>query len=200
MIGATVPALSQGGPELAFFITLGVWLAAERVLWFRDYRIGHRLRWRQDRGSYLWVVLGVGGGLGAGLGLASLGVARLPGPTVWLVVGLVVAWAGMVFRFWAVRTLGPFFTTRVAVVDQQRVVADGPYRYIRHPSYLGVVVLMGGFGLALSNGLSVLAMLVLPVGGLVPRIMVEEAALRQGLGELYDRYADGRARLLPGVW
>jgi protein-S-isoprenylcysteine O-methyltransferase Ste14 len=200
MISASVPVLTQRAPGIAFFITLGLWVVGERVLWLRDFRIGRQWRWRQDRGSYLWVLLGVGGGLVAGLGLASSGVARLPGPTMWLVAGLVTAWAGMGFRFWAVRTLGRFFTTRVAVANDQKVVTDGPYRYIRHPSYLGVIVLMVGFGLALSDGLSVLVMLVLPTAGLVPRITVEEAALRQGLGDTYARYAEGRARLLPGVW
>lgn len=71
---------------------------------------------------------------------------------------------------------------------------------VRHPSYLGVLILLFGLGLALGDLASALAMVVLPTMGLLWRIRVEEAALRAGLGDRYIEYCKGRARLIPGLW
>jgi protein-S-isoprenylcysteine O-methyltransferase Ste14 len=57
-----------------------------------------------------------------------------------------------------------------------------------------------GIGLALGNWASLAALVVLPTVGLVVRIRVEERALVEGLGEPYRRFAESRARLIPGVW
>ena len=97
-------------------------------------------------------------------------------------LGLVIAWAGMLLRLWAVRTLGGSFTTTVVVRPEQAIIATGPYRYVRHPSYLGLLILFLGLGLTLGDLASAVAIVVLPAIALVWRIRVEEAALRAGLG------------------
>jgi protein-S-isoprenylcysteine O-methyltransferase Ste14 len=193
------PVLSQPSSELAWGVTVAIWVVGERILTIRDLRSG---AWRsgQDRGSYFWVVAGVACGFGVALVLAFREVLILPATMVWLVVGLVVAWAGLLLRLWAVLALGRSFTTTVQVQAEQRVVATGPYRVVRHPSYLGLLILFLGLGLALGDVASAAALVVLPAIGLVRRITVEEAALQAGLGDAYVEYAKGRARLIPGIW
>jgi len=71
---------------------------------------------------------------------------------------------------------------------------------LMHLSYTGLIVTFVGFGLALGNWASLAVLAVLPTAGLVYRIRFEERALLEGLGESYRRYAEGRPRLLPGVW
>jgi protein-S-isoprenylcysteine O-methyltransferase Ste14 len=83
---------------------------------------------------------------------------------------------------------------------QQTVIERGPYRWVRHPSYSGLVVFFLGFGLALTNWISLLVLVVVPTAGLVLRIHSEERALLAGLGEHYRRYAAVRRRLFPGLW
>jgi len=194
------PIYHHGPAEYAFFGTFGLWVVGERFLTLRDFRLGVRWGKTKDRGSVLWVVLGVAGGVGLGFVFAHGHLLRLPAPTVWVITGLIIAWAGIVFRFWAVRTLGRSFTTKVVVKEDQEVVTTGPYRLVRHPSYLGVIVILFGLGLAMSCGLSLLSMVVLPVAGLVPRIKIEEAAMRSGLGDRYEAYCRDHSRLIPGVW
>ena len=60
-------------------------------------------------------------------------------------------WGGMAFRLWAVLTLGRFFRTSVLVHDDHTLVARGPYRVLRHPSYTGLIVTLAGIGLVMGN-------------------------------------------------
>jgi protein-S-isoprenylcysteine O-methyltransferase Ste14 len=63
-----------------------------------------------------------------------------------------------------------------------------------------VLILLGGFGLALGDLASATVMVVLPALGLMWRIRVEEAALRTGLRDSYVEYYRGRSRLVPWIW
>jgi protein-S-isoprenylcysteine O-methyltransferase Ste14 len=108
--------------------------------------------------------------------------------------------AGLCLRQWAILVLGRFFTVDVRVHSNQVVVARGPYRWVRHPSYSGLIVFFVGVGLALSDWASLIVLALLPTAGLLVRIGSEERALLAALGEEYRRYAAARRRLFPGVW
>jgi protein-S-isoprenylcysteine O-methyltransferase Ste14 len=154
-----------------------------------------------DRGSIVAVVVGVAAGVVVAV-RSAVGVtaATVPGRWVPFAIGLVMLWAGIALRQWAVWTLGRFFTVVVRVADDQSVVDRGPYRSVRHPSYTGLLLTLVGLGAALGNWLSVLALAVLPSIGLMIRIRVEERALLATLGEPYQEYAGRHRRLLPGIW
>jgi protein-S-isoprenylcysteine O-methyltransferase Ste14 len=92
-------------------------------------------------------------------------------------------WLGLATRVWAIAALGGAFRATVEVDPGQAVVSTGPYRWIRHPSYLGLLLIVAGFGLAVGNWLSLAACLVLPLPALVRRIHVEEAELSLVLGD-----------------
>jgi len=194
-----VLVLSQPAAEIPFGLTVAVWGIGERIQSFRDLRSG-AWKSRQDAGSLLSVTAGILAGFVAGLGFASWSTLSLPEPVLWVIVGLAIAWAGMLLRLWAVLTLGRSFTTTVVVKPGQIVVTGGPYRFVRHPSYLGLLIMFLGLGIALGDLASAAAMVALPSLGLLWRIRVEEAALRAGLGNSYMEYCAGRARLIPGIW
>ena len=82
----------------------------------------------------------------------------------------------------------------------QTVVDGGPYRWVRHPAYTGLLLFFVGMGLALTNWASLLVLALLPAVGLLVRIRSEERALLAGLGEDYRRFAETRRRLFPGIW
>jgi protein-S-isoprenylcysteine O-methyltransferase Ste14 len=117
---------------------------------------------------------------------------------VW--VGLVLFWCGISLRFWSFRTLGRYFTFTVQTSRDQPVIADGPYRVIRHPSYTGLLLVIMAAGLFIGNWWSFVCLTVATVGGLVFRIRVEERALMQDLGDRYRSYAATHKRLVPFVW
>ena len=96
--------------------------------------------------------------------------------------------------------MGGFFTVDVRVHPGQTVVERGPYRWVRHPSYSGLLIFFVSLGLALSDWLSVIVLAVLPTAGLLVRIRSEERALLAALGDDYRRYAATHRRLFPGIW
>jgi protein-S-isoprenylcysteine O-methyltransferase Ste14 len=116
------------------------------------------------------------------------------------VVGIGCVLAGTALRWHAVVTLGRYFTVDVVTQVSQPVVEVGPYRYIRHPAYAGLLLALIGLALALGNWAGLLAMLLLPGGATGYRIAVEEAALLSTLGESDSHYMRRTWRLIPYVF
>jgi protein-S-isoprenylcysteine O-methyltransferase Ste14 len=112
----------------------------------------------------------------------------------------VVIWVGLALRVWAVLTLGRSFSTFIQVDADQAVVTRGPYRWVRHPSYTGLLLIALGFGLGVGNWLSLAICAAIPLVGLLPRIAVEEAELARVLGDPYRSYQKATRRLVPGLW
>ena len=115
----------------------------------------------------------------------------------WLGVLLYVV--GGALRIWPIFVLGRRFSGLVAIQPGHELVTDGVYRIIRHPSYLGMFILMFGWALAFRSGAGViLAALIIPP--VLARIRSEEALLRAQFGEQYDAYCRHTARLVPGIY
>jgi protein-S-isoprenylcysteine O-methyltransferase Ste14 len=179
--------------------TVLAWAVSEVSIRIRSSRNSRGSR--VDRGSIVAVVLSLGvGALIAGWCAVAVPSTAIPGGWPLLVAGLVLMWLGIALRQWAVLALGSYFTVMVQVTSGQKVVDGGPYRWVRHPSYTGLLLTLVGLGLALGNWLSVIALAALPTVGLAIRIRVEEAALLSALGEPYREYAEHRRRLVPGLW
>jgi protein-S-isoprenylcysteine O-methyltransferase Ste14 len=113
---------------------------------------------------------------------------------------LAVMWLGLVVRTWAIGSLGRSFRTTVEVDQGQAVVAHGPYRWIRHPSYAGVLLITLGYGLALDNWIALALTTVVPAIAMLRRITVEERALVDMLGAPHTAYRARTHRLVPRVW
>jgi len=154
-----------------------------------------------DRGTYLTIQLTSGVGVLLAVWAASRSVARLPGPAdAWLAAGLTIAWLGIALRAWSVLSLGGEFRRTLVEGGDRRLITDGPYRIVLHPSYTAILLVFTGIGVALADAIALLALAVLPTVGLVLRIRAEELELRRTFGDVYEDYARGKARLLPGIW
>ncbi len=152
----------------------------------------------EDQGS-LWVLwLVIGGSVGAAFLLG-----RQPGTVLPLSVHLRLAVAlgflagGLALRWVAILTLGRFFTVDVAVHRQHHLVRSGLYRYMRHPSYTGLLAAFLGLGIYIGTWLSVGLIMVPITVAIFYRIGREEAVLRALFGEEYETYAAHTRRLLP---
>ena len=109
-------------------------------------------------------------------------------------------WLGLALRIWAIAALGGAFRTTVEVDPGQAVVSTGPYRWVRHPSYSGLLLIVTGCGLAAGNWLALAICIALPPPELLWRIHVEEAELTGVLGDRYRAYQAQTKRLIPRLW
>jgi protein-S-isoprenylcysteine O-methyltransferase Ste14 len=107
---------------------------------------------------------------------------------------------GLAIRVWAVITLGDSFRTFIEAEADQAVVTRGPYRWVRHPSYTGLLLIAAGFGIGAGNWLSLVVGALVALLGLLPRIAVEEAEMTRVLGERYRIYQRTTHRLIPRLW
>lgn len=108
-------------------------------------------------------------------------------------------YAGIALHFYTITVLGAFFTTTAAIAPEQTVIEAGPYRLIRHPSYTGFLLILLGFGLSLTNWLSLLVIMGCVLIGFSYRIRVEEHVLKAHLGQRYQEYMRHTKRLIPFV-
>src|SRR5438046_638315 len=156
---------------------------------------------KQDRSTLrvVWLVIVVS--VAAGIYVAKQWTAAaLPYQRSFVFAGVVLFVAGLLLRWWAIITLGRFFTVDVTIEKDQELVDRGPFRVVRHPSYTGVLLAFVGFGLSLRNWAALLVIL-LPIGAaFIHRMNVEENALSRALGRRYADYMKRTKRLVPFVY
>jgi protein-S-isoprenylcysteine O-methyltransferase Ste14 len=119
----------------------------------------------------------------------------------WLTwVGVAIMISGVVFRQYVITFLGKFFTATIQIKTDHELIRTGPYRYIRHPSYLGILILSLGLGIAMANWISLILCIVLPAVGLTQRIKFEEKELEQHFGKQYRDYMKNTWRVVPFIY
>jgi protein-S-isoprenylcysteine O-methyltransferase Ste14 len=125
---------------------------------------------------------------------------------LWTIDGDTLRWIGVLLfagggglRLWPVFVLGNRFSGLVAIQRDHRLVTTGIYAIVRHPSYLGMLISLLGWGLAFRSvaGIALAALTIVPV---IARIDAEEALLSKTFGADYDDYRRRTARLLPGIY
>jgi protein-S-isoprenylcysteine O-methyltransferase len=154
-----------------------------------------------DRGSYtlIWLVVPLSM-MGSYLVPTSFPEADVADRMSFYWPGLALFIGGLALRWYAIVHLGRFFTVNIAVAADQRVVSDGPYRFLRHPSYTGALIAFLGLGLCLGNFASIAVSIVPTAAAFLYRIHVEEAALQSALGSAYADYMQRTKRLIPFVY
>ncbi len=154
----------------------------------------------EDRGSLrvLWLAIA----FGVTLAVVSQWVvfARLPfHGGLFRLAALILLLGGLVIRWVSIVTLGRLFTVDVAIQQGHALVERGLYRFVRHPSYSGLLLAFLGLGLVFRNWLSLVVLMVPITLAVINRIAKEERALLQALGPPYAAYCARTKRLIPGV-
>ena len=156
---------------------------------------------KQDRSTLgmIWLVITVSVTVGIFVAL-NFRTAALPHGRMFASAGVVLFVAGLILRWWAIITLGRFFTVDVTIEKDHELVERGPFRIVRHPSYTGVLLAFVGYALSLRNWVALLVIL-LPIGAaFIHRMNVEEDALSRALGPGYAEYIKRTKRLVPFVY
>lgn len=114
-------------------------------------------------------------------------------------VGLSLIALGSLLRRYCFRTLGQYFTGDVRARSDQPVIRAGPYRLVRHPSYTAGMMMFIGIGLALGSWFSFILLTIGTIATYGYRVVIEERALLDTIGEPYRSYMKGTKRFIPYV-
>jgi len=153
-----------------------------------------------DRGNMILVGSATGIGLWLPLMMVLLGVAAFPVGLVWGAVALAVMALGVGVRIWAAVTLGRYYTTALRTTGGQRVVTSGPYGLVRHPGYLGEILIWTGLAVVSSNLVLLFLIPAMFVAVYLYRISGEEKMLVNELGDDYVAYQRRTRKLVPSVY
>ncbi|MEP7135282.1 MAG: isoprenylcysteine carboxylmethyltransferase family protein [Chloroflexota bacterium] len=151
---------------------------------------------KNDRGSYLVIMIVTFLAILLSIYFRMQNIGTLTGIFQWL--GLLSIVAGTAFRQWALINLGRFFSRNVQIESGHQVITTGPYRWIRHPSYTGMILIYTGLVMALGTWLGALLTFAMATGSLLYRIRVEEQTLVTALGDEYRKYISQTWQLFPG--
>jgi protein-S-isoprenylcysteine O-methyltransferase Ste14 len=178
-----------GLADILFWAAYGLWILVEIVRVKPDRPQDEK----GDRGTKWFYALSQASVVAAGL----LFCPSVKPQSAAIAGGILLA-AGIALRLWAVFTLGRHYSHVARVLDDHLIIARGPYRLIRHPAYAGMLLGHGGVAAVCVSPAAAILLFCALLPSIVARIRVEEQLL-YGL-DGYAAYAQGRRRLLPGIW
>jgi protein-S-isoprenylcysteine O-methyltransferase len=186
-------------PQLLFWIACAAW-------WVVEVFVSHRRRSQDDPARdggtlrMLWTVLY--GAIVVAVALSVLGIGRWPPgwrtPLLW--IGTAMVASGLAFRLWAIAVLGRQFTVDVGIQPGHALITAGPYRWLRHPSYTGVLMCFYGLGAGLGSWASLTVIVLAATAAFARRMQVEEAVLAQAFGAAWNAHAHRTWKVFPGLW
>ena len=133
--------------------------------------------------------------------LIRVGILRLhvfpPSPTV-SALGLLLTLAGCALAIWARVTLGRNWSASVTVKEEHTLMTRGPYAFVRHPIYSGLLLAVLGAAIVFGDAASFLAFLFIFTGFRL-KSRTEESFMQQEFGQQYTAYKQRVKALIPGV-
>lgn len=153
-----------------------------------------------DQNSLWWLygLITVGNSLAFTIGATKIG--RIYHWNAFFVTGMTLFALGLSIRIHSILTLRRFFNYTVTRVEGQRIIETGLYKFIRHPGYLGQIIIFLGISCAISNWLSILLMMIPVILGYIKRIKIEERFMQEQFGEEYVNYERRTERLIPFIY
>lgn len=153
-----------------------------------------------DKGS-LWLLYGLitlGYALSFSIGATKIG--RIYPWNTFFKIGMALIIIGLTIRVHSILTLKQYFTYSVAKVNNQKIIEAGLYKFIRHPGYLGQLMIFTGISTSISNWLSLLVMMIPVTLGYLYRIKVEERFMIEQQGEDYVNYQGRTKKIIPMIY
>jgi protein-S-isoprenylcysteine O-methyltransferase Ste14 len=153
-----------------------------------------------DKKSLWWLygLITVGYALSFSIGATKIG--RIYCWDTFFAIGMALVVIGLVIRIHAILTLKHYFTYSVAKVENHKIIQTGLYKFIRHPGYLGQLIVFLGISTSISNWLSILVMMTPITLGYLNRIKVEEKFMTEQFGQDYENYQERTKRIIPMLY
>ena len=131
--------------------------------------------------------------------LGPLQLRFVPGE-LWIPwTGIALTWIGVAVAIWARYCLGVYWSARVTLKEGHELIRTGPYAYVRHPIYAGMLVGCIGATLVVGEWRGIVAVILLLLAH-SRKAMREESLLTKEFGEQYSAYRRQTGFLFPKVW
>jgi protein-S-isoprenylcysteine O-methyltransferase Ste14 len=190
-------------PTLVFGVVMLCWFVFAGIFLFRQ-KPPSALDQKRDRGSIFGVALqGLSYGLVWGVrreaftpfvsGSKSMEIAVSA-------IAILAAVGSVILITAAVKTLGKEWSVTARLVEGHKLATSGPYAYVRHPIYTGMLGMLLATGLAISHWMALLAALAIFLVGTLIRIRREEKLLREAFGADFDDYSRRVPAIVPGFY
>ncbi len=189
-------------PILVFVVVMVCWFAFGGIFLFRRKPPSPPDQKRDPVSIAGLVLQGVSYGIVLGLRReAFTPFSNSPAVSVVAAICAVMAAVGSVLLIMlAVKTLGKEWSVTARLVEGHELVVTGPYAYVRHPIYTGMLGMLLATGMAVSHWLALVAALVVFFIGTMIRVRSEEGLLREAFGEEFDNYRRRVSTIIPGLY
>lgn len=176
-----------------------LWLLSEIVLMITKRSKVKSVKKKGDRGSMLIMWICISAGITAGFFFANRMKWNSINYLIW-VIGLLTYFFGLFIRWSSIIQLKDAFTVDVAINRQHELKTDGLYKYIRHPSYLGLILIISGLALGMNSIYSFLVVVIPIFLAVSYRITVEEKMLLREFDEKYIEFKASTKKIIPFVY
>ena len=153
-----------------------------------------------DKGSIWLLTISISIGYWFSFIIASTKTGRIYHWNTFFVIGSVLVLIGLIIRVTSIIKLKQQFTYTVTRIEYHELIETGLYKIIRHPGYLGQLIIFLGISVCLSNWLSILLMIIPVLLGYLNRINVEERFMVEQMGQKYLDYQTRTKKLIPMIY
>jgi len=182
-----------------FLIVCSCWVVSETLLLvFRRAKTGSQ---DKDSGFLKWLNIVIYSSVFGGVFIAFTQYGHIKNyPHFLQLAGLIFILFGLVIRWISILILRKYFTVDVSIQAGHKIIQSGIYKYLRHPSYTGMLLSFFGLAISLNNWISFCVILFPFIYVLLKRIKIEEKALNSSFGNEYLIYSKNTWRLIPWLF
>jgi protein-S-isoprenylcysteine O-methyltransferase Ste14 len=186
--------------KLILTITFSILYGLFEIFMSKRHQGKRKISKSGDKRSIWFIVISISAGYWLSFIIASTKIGRIYHWNTFFVIGSVLALIGLLIRITSILTLKQQFTYTVTKIEDHELIETGLYKIIRHPGYLGQLVIFLGISVSLSNWLSVLLMIIPVFLGFLNRINIEEKFMIEQMGQKYLDYQARTKRLIPMIY
>jgi protein-S-isoprenylcysteine O-methyltransferase Ste14 len=176
-----------------------LYLVSELMLLLTKHSLKKSAVKQKDRGSLIFMWVSICTSLTFGFIMARYNEWYLNDYFI-ASIGLLMIVFGFIIRWTAIMQLKNAFTVDVAINNTHELKTNGLYSIVRHPSYLGLLMIMTGEAVSMDSLGSFVIVVLLVTLSIFYRIYVEEKLLKEEFGEMYMDYKRNTKRIIPYIY